>query len=102
MARFDRDKQLNDTSNMNRQQLLEILIEQSKEADNLKKENVALKRELKNVQKRAEDYQADLENAFAFLRATIRLDEAVDASDITSGPAVHESDMDNWLHKMNG
>ena len=102
MARFDRDKQLNDTSNMNRQQLLEILIEQSKEADNLKKENVALKRELKNVQKRAEDYQADLENAFAFLRATIRLDEAVDASDITSGSSVGESDTDRWHHKING
>lgn len=83
MARYDRDVQLNDTSNMNRQQLLEILIEQSKEADNLKKENVALKRELKTVQKRVEQYQADIDNAFAFLRATILLDEAVDASDIT-------------------
>ncbi len=82
MARYDRDVQLNDTSNMNRQQLLEILIEQSKEADNLKKENVALKRELKTVQKRVEKYQADIDNAFAFLRATILLDEAVDASDI--------------------
>ncbi len=102
MARFDRDKQPNDTSNMNRQQLLEILIEQSKEADNLKKENAALKRELKNVQKRTEDYQADLENAFAFLRATIRLDEAIDASDIGSGSSACESDTDKWLHKMNG
>lgn len=82
MARYDRDVQLNDTSNMNRQQLLEILIEQSKEADNLKKENVALKRELKTVQKRVEKYQVDIDNAFAFLRATILLDEAVDASDI--------------------
>ncbi|MBQ7447543.1 MAG: hypothetical protein IJV59_06275 [Eubacterium sp.] len=85
MARYDRDKQLNDTSNMNRQQLLEILIEQSKEADNLKKENVALKRELWNVQKRAKEYQTDLENAFACLRAVIRLDEAANSLDITNG-----------------
>lgn len=85
MARYDRDRQGDDTSNMNRQQLLEILIEQSKEADNLKKENAALKRELKNNEKRTRAYQTDLENAFAFLRATIRLDEAVDASDIQNG-----------------
>lgn len=84
MARYDGDKQLNDTSNMNRQQLLEILIEQSKEADNLRKENVALKRELLNAKKRVEDYQTDLENAFACFRAVIRLDEAVDTSDITN------------------
>ena len=30
-----------------------------------------------------EQFQADIDNAFAFLRATILLDEAVDASDIT-------------------
>ena len=85
MARYDRDRQANDASNMNRQQLLEILIEQSKEADNLKKENAVLKRELEAVKKRTRDYQADLENAFSFLRATIRLDEAVDASDKVNG-----------------
>ena len=88
MARFDREKHNDDTSNMNRQQLLEILIEQSKEADNLKRENVALKRELKNIKQRTSDYQADLENAFAFLRALIRLDEAVDASDMKSKSSV--------------
>ena len=81
MARFDREKHNDDTSNMNRQQLLEILIEQSKEADNLK-------RELKNIKQRTSDYQADLENAFAFLRAVIRLDEAVDASDMKSKSSV--------------
>ena len=85
MARYDRDKQANDASNMNRQQLLEILIEQSKEADNLKKENVALKGELEAVKKRAGEYETDLENAFSFLRATIRLDEAVDASGKVNG-----------------
>lgn len=82
MARYDRDKQLNDTSSMNRQQLLEILIEQSKEAEYLKKENAALQKELKNIRQRVAGYQADLENAFGFLRAIIRLEESVDASDL--------------------
>lgn len=74
MART-KETQLNDTSNMNRQQLLEILLEQSKEADNLKKENTALKNELNSVKERIEGYRTDLENAFEFLRATILLEQ---------------------------
>lgn len=76
MAR-DKDIQLNDTSNMNRQQLLEILLEQSKEADNLKLENEALKKELSSVKNRIEGYKRDLDNAFEFLRATIRLEQTI-------------------------
>lgn len=77
MARYDKDIQLNDTSNMNRQQLLEILLEQSKEADSLKAENAALKKELSSVNARIEGYRTDIENAFEFLRATIRLEQLI-------------------------
>lgn len=99
MARFDKNNQGTDVSNMNKQQLLEILIEQSKEADNLKRENIALQKELMNTKKLAEGYRSDLDHAFSLLRLTMRLEKIIQKLDPSYIPDSYEPEVQARLNE---
>lgn len=92
-------KDRNDVSGMNKQQLLEILIEQSKEADSLKRENIALQKELMNAKKLAEGYRSDLDHAFSLLRLTMRLEKIIKKLDPSYVPENYEPEV---MARING
>lgn len=77
-------------SSMNKQQLLELLLEQSKEADALKRENIDMQKELHRVRKMAAEYRSDLDHAYSLLRLTMRLENIIQKLDPSYVPDHYE------------
>lgn len=85
-----KDRTGSDISGMNKQQLLEVLLEQSKEAEAMKRENIELQKELLRVKKIADGYRSDLDHAYSLLRLTMRLEKVIQKLDPSYVPEHYE------------
>ncbi len=64
-------------SNLSRQQLMELLLEQTKEVERLREENASITKALEESKGREASYREDLDHAFSLLRLTMRLEKAI-------------------------
>ncbi len=85
-----KDRTGSDISGMNKQQLLEVLLEQSKEAEAMKRENIELQKELLRMKKLADGYRSDLDHAYSLLRLTMRLEKVIQKLDPSYVPEHYE------------
>lgn len=85
-----KDRTGSDISSMNKQQLLEVLLEQSKEAEVIKRENIELQKELLRTKKLADGYRSDLDHAYSLLRLTMRLEKVIQKLDPSYEPEHYE------------
>ncbi|MBE6009717.1 MAG: hypothetical protein E7236_03550 [Lachnospiraceae bacterium] len=85
-----KDRTGSDISGMNKQQLLEVLLEQSKEAEAMKRENIELQKELLRMKKLADGYRSDLDHAYSLLRLTMRLEKVIQKLDPSYVPDHYE------------
>lgn len=85
-----KDRTGSDISGMNKQQLLEVLLEQSKEAEAIKRENIELQKELLRMKKLADGYRSDLDHAYSLLRLTMRLEKVIQKLDPSYVPEHYE------------
>ncbi len=85
-----KDRTGSDISGMNKQQLLEVLLEQSKEAEVMKRENIELQKELLRTKKLADGYRSDLDHAYSLLRLTMRLEKVIQKLDPSYVPEHYE------------
>lgn len=85
-----KDRTGSEISSMNKQQLLEVLLEQSKEAEAMKRENIELQKELLRTKKLADGYRSDLDHAYSLLRLTMRLEKVIQKLDPSYVPEHYE------------
>lgn len=85
-----KNKTASELSGMNKQQLLELLLEQSKEAESLKRENIEMQKELHRARKMAAEYRSDLDHAYSLMRLTMRLENIIQKLDPSYIPDHYE------------